>query len=58
MSFIVQLYKTKEFVESNYTVANGYSHDAEVVYGDTDSVRNPSYLKSVFSSVSGDMKLP
>lgn len=32
------LEKTKEFVEKNYTVANGYKHDAEVVYGDTDSV--------------------
>ena len=32
------LEKTKEYVETNYTVANGYEHDAEVVYGDTDSV--------------------
>jgi len=32
------LEKTKEFVEENFTVANGYKHDAEVVYGDTDSV--------------------
>jgi DNA polymerase delta subunit 1 len=32
------LLKTKEFVESNYTIANGYKYDAEVVYGDTDSV--------------------
>lgn len=32
------LEKTKEFVEKTYTVANGYEHDAEVVYGDTDSV--------------------
>ena len=30
--------KTKEEVESRYTIANGYSHDAEVIYGDTDSV--------------------
>ena len=30
--------KTKEEVEKKYTVANGYSHDAQVVYGDTDSV--------------------
>jgi DNA polymerase delta subunit 1 len=32
------LEKTKEFVESTYTVGNGYDHDAEVIYGDTDSV--------------------
>jgi DNA polymerase delta subunit 1 len=32
------LEKTKEFVEQKYTIANGYEHDAQVVYGDTDSV--------------------
>lgn len=32
------LERTKEFVEKTYTVANGYEHDAVVVYGDTDSV--------------------
>lgn len=32
------LLKTREFVESTYTVLNGYPHNAEVVYGDTDSV--------------------
>ncbi|KAF2723727.1 DNA polymerase delta catalytic subunit [Polychaeton citri CBS 116435] len=30
--------KTKEEVEKQYTIANGYSHDAQVIYGDTDSV--------------------
>lgn len=30
--------KTKEEVERKYTIANGYSHDAQVIYGDTDSV--------------------
>jgi DNA polymerase delta subunit 1 len=30
--------KTKEEVEKEYTIANGYSHDAQVIYGDTDSV--------------------
>lgn len=30
--------RTKAEVEAKYTIANGYSHDAEVVYGDTDSV--------------------
>ncbi|CAO1617256.1 unnamed protein product [Parajaminaea phylloscopi] len=29
---------TKAQVESKYTIANGYEHDAEVIYGDTDSV--------------------
>ncbi|KIX92378.1 uncharacterized protein Z520_11852 [Fonsecaea multimorphosa CBS 102226] len=30
--------KTKHEVEQKYTMANGYSHDAQVIYGDTDSV--------------------
>ena len=30
--------KTKEEVEKRYTIANGYSHDAQVIYADTDSV--------------------
>ncbi|KAM6223345.1 DNA polymerase delta catalytic subunit [Rhynchocyon petersi] len=30
--------KTKQLVESKYTVENGYSANAKVVYGDTDSV--------------------
>lgn len=30
--------KTKEEVEAKYTIANGYPHDATVIYGDTDSV--------------------
>lgn len=30
--------KTKEEVEKRYTISNGYSHDAQVIYGDTDSV--------------------
>jgi DNA polymerase delta subunit 1 len=32
------LLKTKEFVETTYTIENGYPFNAEVVYGDTDSV--------------------
>lgn len=32
------LEKTKEHVEATYTIGNGYDHNAEVVYGDTDSV--------------------
>lgn len=30
--------QTKSQVEQRYTIANGYEHDAEVIYGDTDSV--------------------
>ena len=30
--------QTKTWVETNCTIANGYPNDAEVVYGDTDSV--------------------
>lgn len=30
--------KTKQLVEAHYTIANGYPHDAKVIYGDTDSV--------------------
>lgn len=30
--------KTKNEVENKYNIANGYSHDAQVIYGDTDSV--------------------
>ena len=29
---------TKQQVESNFNTDNGYDHDAEVIYGDTDSV--------------------
>ncbi|EGC38691.1 DNA polymerase delta catalytic subunit [Dictyostelium purpureum] len=29
---------TKKIVEERYTIANGYNHDAVVIYGDTDSV--------------------
>ncbi|CAK9268862.1 unnamed protein product [Sphagnum jensenii] len=29
---------TKKLVQDNFNVSNGYSHDSEVVYGDTDSV--------------------
>ena len=29
---------TKQQVEEHYNTANGYEHDAQVVYGDTDSV--------------------
>jgi len=30
--------RTKQEVETRYCIANGYTHDAQVIYGDTDSV--------------------
>jgi DNA polymerase delta subunit 1 len=30
--------RTKEEVEKKYNIANGYAYDAQVIYGDTDSV--------------------
>lgn len=30
--------QTQKRVEKHFTIANGYEHDAEVIYGDTDSV--------------------
>lgn len=30
--------KTKQEVQNHYTIANGFKYDAEVIYGDTDSV--------------------
>jgi DNA polymerase delta subunit 1 len=30
--------QTKNAVEKRFTIANGYPHDAQVIYGDTDSV--------------------
>nr|BAJ78755.1 DNA polymerase delta catalytic subunit [Blattella nipponica] len=30
--------QTKQEVEQHYNMANGYQHDAQVIYGDTDSV--------------------
>ena len=32
------IFKTKDFIEKTYTVENGYKFNAEVIYGDTDSV--------------------
>merc|ERR1719410_2672469 len=45
--------ETKNQVEANYTVANGYQHDAKVIYGDTDSVM----VRFGVSTVAEAMKL-
>lgn len=34
----VMIERTKNEVEQKYSIANGFSHDAVVIYGDTDSV--------------------
>jgi len=44
---------TKNMVEAKYNIANGYEHDAQVVYGDTDSVM----VKFGVSTVEEAMKL-
>lgn len=43
------LHATKDFVMNTYTIKNGYQYDADVVYGDTDSVRTqPSVSLKIF----------
>lgn len=44
--------KTKQLVESKYTVENGYDANAKVVYGDTDSVMCRFGVSSVAEAMS------
>lgn len=43
--------RTKELVESKYTVENGYKTNAKVIYGDTDSVMVKFGVESVAESM-------
>merc|ERR1719310_1106573 len=45
--------ETKRQVEAKYCIANGYDHDAVVVYGDTDSV----FVKFGVDTVAESMRL-
>ncbi|KAJ2721882.1 DNA-directed DNA polymerase delta [Coemansia sp. Benny D115] len=45
------IHKTKDEVEKHYTVANGYEHDAKVIYGDTDSVMVKFGVKTLEESM-------
>lgn len=47
---------TKKVVESEYSIANGFPHNAEVVYGDTDSVMVCTGLATVAESIEWGVK--
>lgn len=49
----VMIETTKAHVESKFTIENGYQHDAQVIYGDTDSVM----VKFGVETVADAMKL-
>ena len=43
--------QVKGYVEDMFSVANGYPHNAEVIYGDTDSVMVLFHVKTVKESI-------
>ncbi|KAL5037094.1 hypothetical protein BDV3_006196 [Batrachochytrium dendrobatidis] len=47
----VMIEQTKQLVEEKFQVANGYKHDAQIVYGDTDSVMVKFGVESVEESM-------
>lgn len=43
--------QVKDYVEEIFSIANGYPHNAEVIYGDTDSVMVLFHVATVKESI-------